>query len=93
MKYFFDVGTKKGIRTTTQNTHPDGMVHPHRIMKVHDILYCISGSMEVWQDGIPYEMNADDVLFLRAGAEHYGKSRVNREQRCMSFMFSPLRTT
>ena len=73
MKYFFDVGTKKGIRTTTQNTHPDGMVHPHRIMKVHDILYCISGSMEVWQDGIPYEMNADDVLFLRAGAEHYGK--------------------
>lgn len=73
MKYYFDISDKKGIRTTTQNTHPDGMIHPHRIMKVHDILYCIAGSMEVYQDNIPYIMNADDALFLRAGAEHYGK--------------------
>ena len=68
-----DPEAAREIHIATRNNHPDGLIHPKRIMNVHVILYCLGGSMEIYEDGIPYTMNENDVLFLCAGIIHYGE--------------------
>ena len=68
-----DPEAAREIHIATRNTHPDGLIHPKRIMNVHVILYCLGGSMEIYEDGIPYTMTENDVLFLCAGIIHYGE--------------------
>ena len=68
-----DPEAAREIHIATRNNHPDGLIHPKRIMNVHVILYCLGGSMEIYEDGIPYTMTENDVLFLCAGIIHYGE--------------------
>lgn len=68
-----DPEAERAIHIATRNNHPDGLIHPKRIMNVHVILYCLGGSMEIYEDGIPFTMAENDVLFLCAGVIHYGE--------------------
>ncbi len=49
-----------------------GVVHSDRVMSEHDLLYVLEGSWEIWQDGIPYTIGKNDILFLHANHRHYG---------------------
>lgn len=49
------------------------ILHYDRVMVVHDFVYLIQGSWEIYQDDMPYVMHPGDILFLEAGRHHYGK--------------------
>lgn len=51
--------------------------HVDRIQDVHDMIYMIEGEWEIYQDGIPYNIKAGDILFLNAGHHHYGLKSCN----------------
>lgn len=48
-------------------------LHPDRIMEVHDFLYIIDGTWEIYENEIPYNLKNDDLLLLTAGEHHYGR--------------------
>lgn len=70
---FFNPKSRRFVRVCTVNTHTADFIHPRRVLGLHDILYCIEGSMEVYIDKTPFLMQQDDVLILPAGIMHYGK--------------------
>ena len=48
-------------------------IHYDRIMQVHDLIYLVQGSWEIYQEDTPYLMLPGDILCLEAGKHHYGR--------------------
>ena len=70
---YIDTEAARYIHLATHNNHPEGLIHPKRIMNTHVILYGISGNMEIYEDGTPYTIYENDVRFLCGGVLHYGE--------------------
>lgn len=47
-------------------------IHGDRILEMHDMIYLVSGSMQVIEDGVEYLLTPGNVLFLKAGVHHWG---------------------
>ncbi|QJD85579.1 helix-turn-helix transcriptional regulator [Cohnella herbarum] len=62
--YIRDVGTTL--------TTP-GWIHPNRITDYHVLIYCVTGQMQVVEDGIAYVLREGDLFFLKKGVHHYGE--------------------
>lgn len=61
-------------------TSVNGMVHPNRIMDVHDFLYILDGEWEIFEEDKAYHLSKDDLLILSAGRHHYGQDSLQCRQ-------------
>lgn len=64
-------------------TAVNGMLHPDRIMEIHDFLYILDGTWEIFEEETAYQLHTDDLLILSAGRRHYGKEPCNPGNRHM----------
>lgn len=62
---------KRELVTCNTNVHVNS-AHIDRIKQEHDLVYIREGQWNICQDGIRYDLNAGDVIFLQAGHHHYG---------------------
>lgn len=63
---------QRRLELSHPNVHHKGLVHPRRIMQVHDFLYITEGEWEIFLGEKPYLLEKDDMIILHAGVEHYG---------------------
>ena len=77
------------ITSANYITSVNGMLHPTRTMTEHDFLYILDGTWEVIEEGIPYELQTDDLLILCAGRYHTGVRLCNPGNRHMYFHVLP----
>ena len=77
------------ITSANYITSVNGMLHPTRTMTEHDFLYILDGTWEVIEEGIPYELQTDDLLILCAGRHHTGVRLCNPGNRHMYFHVLP----
>ena len=77
------------ITSANYITSVNGMLHPTRMMSEHDFLYILDGTWEVIEEGIPYELQTDDLLILCAGRHHTGVRLCNPGNRHMYFHVLP----
>ncbi|MCR5715499.1 MAG: AraC family transcriptional regulator [Lachnospiraceae bacterium] len=68
----FRIGGMHRLESANYVTNVNPTLHPDRVMEVHDFLYILDGTWEIYEDGIPYELGKDDLLLLSAGKHHYG---------------------
>lgn len=80
---------KRCVTSCNYITSVNGMLHPDRVMSEHDFLYVLEGEWEIYEDGILYRMQADDLLILKAGSHHYGENPCNPGNRHMYFHMLP----
>lgn len=71
------------ITSANYITSVNGMIHPNRIMDVHDFLYILDGEWEIFEEDKAYHLSKDDLLILSAGRHHYGLSPCNPGNRHM----------
>lgn len=64
---FLEKMSPRTITSANYITSVNGMLHPTRMMSEHDFLYILDGTWEVIEEGIPYELQTDDLLILCAG--------------------------
>lgn len=62
-----------------ENVYPQPELHPDRVMDEHDLMYVYSGEWTMVQDETVYQVQAGDLIFLRAGSHHWSpvKCTVN----------------
>lgn len=53
----------------------EGFVHPNRVLDFNVLLYVVSGSVQVVEDGQEYCVQPGELLFLRQGCHHYGTKK------------------
>ena len=53
-----------------ENVYPQPELHPDRVMDEHDLMYVYSGEWTLVQDETVYQVQAGDLIFLRAGSHH-----------------------
>lgn len=51
-------------------------IHADRTMHVHVLIYVTKGQITVTEEGIDYEINPGELLFLKGGLHHYGKQEI-----------------
>ena len=73
MKISFEICGKHKIESANYVTNVVPTLHPDRVLDVHDFLYILDGTWEIYEDDTAYEMGKDDLLILSAGNHHYGK--------------------
>lgn len=49
------------------------MIHQDRIVPFHVAIYLLQGSMEIIEDGIPYQIMPQQLFFLKSGVHHWGE--------------------
>ncbi len=59
---FLEKMSPRTITSANYITSVNGMLHPTRMMSEHDFLYILDGTWEVIEEGIPYELQTDDLL-------------------------------
>lgn len=72
MKNIYNMSTKHRILDTSQVYWPDGLLHPNRVMSVHDWIYTLDGNWVIHQEEETFHIYPDDLLILQAGCHHYG---------------------
>jgi AraC-like DNA-binding protein len=68
---------------------PDWRLRPWRV-KDFDLTYIIKGSARYTLDGIDYELEAGDILFLSKGVEKEAFTYAKKPMSCFAVNFSPL---
>lgn len=66
-----------------------GVLHPDRVMDVHDLLYTISGRREIIEAGERHPVESGSVLLLRAGVRHWAQTPSKTAGRVMYLHFQP----
>jgi len=66
------------------------ILHPDRIMNVHDLICLIKGQWEITLQGQAYTLQAGDFLLLPAGAWHAGRRPSSPDCETMYVHFSAL---
>ncbi len=69
---YYDITVPRRLELSHPNVHHKGLVHPRRIMQIHDFLYITEGEWEIFLGEKPYLLEKDDMIILHAGVEHYG---------------------
>lgn len=67
-----------------------GLLHPDRVMAVHDLVYIDAGEWEIMEDGRFFVLKPGDVIILFAGNHHGGRKRCLPETRTTFIHFFPL---
>lgn len=67
------LASNRRIQTANYSIFNNGILHPDRIMKVHDLVYVVQGEWEIIENGAAYLLKPGDVIFLFCGRRHYGK--------------------
>lgn len=80
---YFSTQEKHTITQCNYNYSPSGILHPDRIMGEYDFLYMLSGSWEIIEDDICYEVQEHQLLVLEPGHHHYSKKRCSPNMRNM----------
>lgn len=70
---YYDITLPRRLELSNPNVHHKGLIHPRRIMQVHDFLYIAEGEWEIFLGEKPYLLEKDDMIILHAGVEHFGK--------------------
>jgi len=52
--------------------------HIDRVLDFNDLLYVVEGTMYVSEDGVDYEINEGELLFLKHHVRHYGVKETRR---------------
>lgn len=79
------------VENCNLNTLKNAILHPNRILEnTHDLLYILDGEWEIIQDGVPFVLKKDDVIFLHAGYHHYGENCCAPDTSCMFIHFGKL---
>lgn len=73
MELVIDINNTHKIESANYVTNVAPTLHPDRVMELHDFLYIIDGTWEIYENDIPYKLQNDDLLILTAGSHHYGK--------------------
>ena len=73
MRISFEIAGNHKIESANYVTNVVPMLHPDRVLDVHDFLYILDGTWEIYENNTAYEMGKDDLLILSAGNHHYGK--------------------
>lgn len=72
MKNYFDITKKHTIIKANRSKYAIPVLHPNRIMDVHDFIYMVEGKWKIGQDGEEFYIEKGDVLILAANHSHYG---------------------
>lgn len=60
---------------------PEPFYHADRILDFHVLLYVLEGTIYVTEEGIDYEVHAGELLFLKKGKRHFGKTEISKGTR------------
>ena len=52
--------------------------HLDRVLDFNDLIYVVEGTMYVSEDGVDYDINAGELLFLKHHVRHYGVKETQR---------------
>ncbi|MGN0779443.1 MAG: helix-turn-helix domain-containing protein [Aristaeellaceae bacterium] len=66
-----------------ENVYPQPELHPDRVMDEHDLMYVYSGEWMMVQDEAVYQVQAGDLIFLRAGSHHWSPTKCTLNARNM----------
>ncbi|MBR5536132.1 MAG: helix-turn-helix transcriptional regulator, partial [Clostridia bacterium] len=80
MKTVFNISQKRKIDEANSNIYLTPAMHPTRTMPLHDLVYMISGTWQIGQEGETLTVGKDDVFVLSANRHHYKVSPCS--QRC-----------
>ncbi len=58
--------------------------HPRRVIDTYEIIFVYEGTAYICEDGIEYELGANDILILEPGKLHYG---YRESENFVSFMW------
>lgn len=61
------------IQTADYCFFKGGILHPDRILEVHDLVYVLQGEWEIWESNTAYLLKPGDAVFLYSGRRHYGQ--------------------
>ena len=86
---FIDISLEHEITIASQNSYPEGKLHPNRIFDVHDLVYIIDGEWEIIQDDIVYNLKSGDAIFLFAGKHHYSVKKCADNTKTYFIHFKP----
>ncbi len=70
----FPISCSRRVQLCGTNYYPTPEYHLDRIMEEHDLMYICAGTWQVAQDDQIYDLEAGDVMLLRAGSHHWGTS-------------------
>lgn len=84
-----DISSTHEITIASQNSYPEGKLHPNRIFDVHDLVYIIEGEWEIIQDDIVYNLKAGDAIFLFSGKHHYSTKKCSANTKTYFIHFKP----
>ncbi|MBO4770382.1 MAG: AraC family transcriptional regulator [Clostridia bacterium] len=70
---YYSIRGQRAVLNCNPVTHGRGICFPAGSAPYHDVIYCVTGEWEIWQNGVPYSLQDNDLLFLHANIEHYGK--------------------
>lgn len=56
----------------------EAFTHADRVVDFHVLIYVTQGEMFVTEEGTAYTLGAGELLFLKAGAHHYGEKATPR---------------
>lgn len=68
--------------------YENGITHCDRNYPDHILIYFLSGSWEIWQNGIPYYPKEGQCIFLHAQNHHYGFKECEPGTNTLFFHFS-----
>lgn len=66
-----------------ENVYPQPELHPDRVMDEHDLMYVYSGEWTIVQDDAVYQVQAGNLIFLRAGSHHWSPAKCTLNARNM----------
>lgn len=82
--------TSRQVTLCGTNVYPIPEKHLDRVMSEHDLLYVFSGEQGVAQDDEVFNLQAGDIILLRAGSHHYGTMPCTVNTRTMFIHFNAL---
>lgn len=56
----------------------DPFYHLDRVLEFNDLIYVVEGTMYVSEDGVDYDINEGELLFLKHHVRHYGVKETQR---------------
>lgn len=87
--HWIDSSLPRKITACNFNLLPSAVQQLNRIGEdTHGLLYILDGSCEVWQDNESLPLRSDDLLFLHAGSQTFGRSSFAPGMSVMFLHFS-----
>ncbi|MDE6220165.1 MAG: helix-turn-helix transcriptional regulator [Lachnospiraceae bacterium] len=94
MYYAFELSSQRRIVEANYNTFVNPLLHPNRVMQLHDFLYILDGDWEIAleydEDCKIFPVRKDDLIILPAQVHHYGTQLCSPNSRNMYLHVEPL---